>query len=496
MLSIRRALQVLAFVGTLLVGTVALGLFVSQAPWFRDWLRRFVVRESKQYLNGELSIGGLTGNLLFGIGLTDVAVDVSGQRVVAVKALQVDYSVFQILSSGIVIDDIKLVAPNIVLERDASGWNLARLVKKQAEEADRKGPGRPISLPSIELTDGTVTIDDRVGSTAYRLPSHIDGLHLKGRFEYAPVHYTIGVDDLRFRGTAPDLTLQQLAGGLSLRDDNLYLDKLNVRTGESAVAIDGVIERYLQTPVLKLAVKGHASLPELARVAPAVDGYDLKPEFTVTVNGPADRLGLDLDVVSEAGNVKGQVTADLAAPDLGAKGTVDLTRLNLAPLVKDPAQHSDLTGRATVDLVFASAPESAPAIDRLGGTFAFEGPTVVAAGYSASDVKVSGQLAGPRITLDGRAAAYGGTATGDGFIVLPAKGRPLAFDLKGRAAGVDLRKLPASTGVPKLATNLAVSAYHVTAAGGRIEGSTTLQPSTVEGMRIAEGTTAEFATSK
>ena len=76
MLSIRRALQVLALVGTLLVGTLALLLIVSQTPWFRDWLRRYVVRESKQYLNGELSIGGLTGNLLFGIGLTDVAVDV------------------------------------------------------------------------------------------------------------------------------------------------------------------------------------------------------------------------------------------------------------------------------------------------------------------------------------------------------------------------------------------------------------------------------------
>src|SRR6185295_13485529 len=146
---IRRSLQVVALVGTLMVGIVALTLIVSQTPWFRDWLRRFVVRESKQYLNGELSIGGLTGNLLFGIGLTDVAVDVSGQRVVAVKALQVDYSVFQILSSGIIIDDIKLVSPNIVLERDPNGWNLARLVKKQAREADRTGPGRPISLLSI-----------------------------------------------------------------------------------------------------------------------------------------------------------------------------------------------------------------------------------------------------------------------------------------------------------------------------------------------------------
>ncbi len=111
-------------------------------------------------------------------------------------------------------------------------------------------------------------------------------------------------------------------------------------------------------------------------------------------------------------------------------------------------------------------------------------------------MKVTGELAGPRITLDGRAAAYGGTATSSGFIVLPAQGRALAFDLKGRAAGVDLRQLPASTGVPKLATNLAVSSYHVTASGGRIEGATTLDRSTVEGITIADGTIAEFATSK
>ena len=85
MRAIRRILQVVTFVGTLIVGILALALIVSQTPWFRDWLRRYIVRESKQYLNGELTIGGLDGNLLFGVDLSDVAVDVSGERVVAVK---------------------------------------------------------------------------------------------------------------------------------------------------------------------------------------------------------------------------------------------------------------------------------------------------------------------------------------------------------------------------------------------------------------------------
>ena len=98
MRAIRRVLQVVTFVGTLTIGVLALALIVSQTPWFRDWLRRYIVRESKQYLNGQLTIGGLGGNLLFGADLADVSVDVSGERVVAVKGDELDYNIFSLIS--------------------------------------------------------------------------------------------------------------------------------------------------------------------------------------------------------------------------------------------------------------------------------------------------------------------------------------------------------------------------------------------------------------
>jgi translocation and assembly module TamB len=496
MLTIRRALQVVALVGTLTVGIVALSLIVSQTPWFRDWLRRYIVRESKQYLNGELSIGGLSGNLLFGVGLSDVAVDVSGQRVIAVKALQVDYSVFQILSSGIVIDDLKLTAPVIHVERDANGWNLGRLARKEAQEANRKGPSRPVSLPSIELTDGTVTVDDRIGSTSYQLPSHVDGLHVKGSFRYEPVHFTVTLDDVRFRGTAPDLTLQQLAGGVAVRDDNLYLEHVQVRTAKSNVTIAGVVGKYLHKPVLQISTAGTASLPEIGRVVPPLSGYPLTPTFNIKGAGPTDRVALDLNVQSQAGNVQGKVTADLLTPDLSFKGEVDLQRLNAAPILKAPAQRTDLTGHAKFDLTLASAPAEARALDRLHGTFAFTGPQAFAVGYQATDARVTGSIDGSRIAFDGRAAAYGGTGTATGFVVVPAAGGSVAFDLRGRAADIDLRRLPAITGAPKLASNLSASEYQVRGAAGRIQGSATLETSALEGATIAQGTVAQFETAK
>ena len=159
---VRRVVHVLAWMGTLAVALVALTLVVSQTPWFRDYLRRLIVREAKQYLDGELSVGRLSGNLFFGITMFDVAVDVSGDRAIAIKSLQVDYSVFQLVSRGIVLDRLAITEPSVHLARDRRGWNLGRLVKRQEREADREGPRRPITLPSITIVNGSLVVDDQV----------------------------------------------------------------------------------------------------------------------------------------------------------------------------------------------------------------------------------------------------------------------------------------------------------------------------------------------
>ena len=494
MRALRRLLQVVALVGTLLVGIVAVALIVSQTPWFRDWVRRLIVRESKQYLNGELSIGRIGGNLLFGVQVSDIAVDVSGERVVAAKTLEVDYNVFQLISKGVILNEIKLIEPAIKLERDGSGWNVNHLVKKQEREANREGPRRPLDLESIEIADGRITIADHVGADGYRLPRVIEDLDLKATYQYAPVHYSVVIDRASMRGSSPQMTLTELTGKLAVRDDNLYVEAMSISTAESSLKIDGVVEDYLSTPVLKITTTGKVSLPEMGRVLPAAGEYALHPQFNVKASGPADKLLLDLDVQSEAGIVRGQLTTDVKAPDFAARGDVTVERLNLAPILKSPAQKSDITGQAHVDLRFASAPASKPFGDRTAGSFTFRGPAVMAAGYQARNVKATGSFDGGRINLDASAAAYGGTATARGFVALPAPGRRVAFDLRGSADHVDLRNLPPRLGVPKLATDLSVSDYHVTGTGTVVTGTAVLNRSTVEGATLDQGTYAEFRT--
>src|SRR4051812_8351431 len=127
----RRTLQVIALVGTLIVGIVALALIVSQTPWFRDWLRKYVVRQAGQYVNGTVAIGSLGGNLFTGVELGDVAIDVNGEHVVTLKHVEITYSIGELVAQGITVREIRLEQPFVLARHDARGWNLAGLVKRE-----------------------------------------------------------------------------------------------------------------------------------------------------------------------------------------------------------------------------------------------------------------------------------------------------------------------------------------------------------------------------
>ena len=469
-------------------------MIVSQTPWFHEWLRKYVVREGNLYLNGQLSIGRLGGNLFYGIQLRDVSIDVDGQHIVTLPEVELRYSVAEIVAQGVVIDHIKLVNPTVHLSRDAQGWNVARLPKRERQEANRQGPGRPVSMPDMEIENGQLFIDDRAPSPSYTLPKQIAGLNLKAGFQYEPVHYSLTLDNVSMRASGPDLTLEKLSGRLGERDDRVNVEKLTLKTAQSEVTIDCAVQNYLSNPNLQLTMTSQRlSLPEFAGVLPALRGYNLHPEFTLKASGVQNNLTLDLKERSEAGNIDGKAVADVQAPDFGAKGTADVESLNLAVLLKDPAQRSDISGHATFEMTMKSQPASAPAVERLRGRYSFKGPRVVAAGYRAGDVNVRGSIEERRVTFDGSAHAYGGAATAKGFIVTPqTAGGPVQFDIAGSASHIDLRGLPANLNAPKLATDLNASAFHVAGQTGNVHGDATLRQSTVEGATVTEGTAGSF----
>ena len=492
----RRFLHAAIIVLTLVVGATAAVVIVTQTAWFKNWLRVYIEREANQYLNGQMSIGRLGGNLFYGIELENIGVSMDGNEVVAVKDLGLDYNFFELVSRGLSLDNIRLNKPVIYLRREGDAWSISRLIKKQAQEADRRGPLRPISIDDIGISDGSVVVEGPVGTSGVEVPKRFDHLDAKLNFKYEPVRYSIEITHVSFRGSEPAIGLNALSGGVSVRNDTLFVEKLALRTEETSVSIDGAVQNYLSTPVFNFQISSDkTSVPEIARLVPALAGIRLQPAYELKLDGPADHLGIDMNVRSSAGSVRGTVVADLVAPGQSVSGTVSTRHLDLAPIVGNPRAKSDITANARVDLHAADLTN----VNALGGTVQLDAPQVAVAGYRADRVKASVRLDGRHVTIDeGRAAAYGAAATVAGRVTLPEGREALAYDLHGRAQHVDLRRLPRDLNVPPAAADVNAE-YHVVGTGGTgpasMNGNARFASSTIAGARIAGGSTAEFSVS-
>ena len=334
---VKRLVFALVLVLTLVVGAAAAAIIVSQTAWFKDWLRGYIVREAHQYLNGDLSIERLGGNLFFGLEMENIGLSMDGSQVVAVKDLGLDYNVFQLISQGLSVDNIRLNQPVLYLRREGDAWSISRLIKKQAAEADRRGPASPLAIDDIGITDGSFVVEGPVGTSGVAVPKRFDHFDAKMKFNYAPVRYSLEITQVTFRGSDPEIGLNALSGGIAVKEDTLFVDKLSLRTEETSLAVDGAVQHYLSTPVFNLQISSDKlSLPEIARIVPALAGVRLQPAFELHVNGPADHLAIDMNVRSSAGNVTGSIVADVLSPGQAVAGDLSVHHLNLAPILGKP----------------------------------------------------------------------------------------------------------------------------------------------------------------
>src|SRR5581483_3716758 len=393
---------------TLVIGAAAAAIIVSQTAWFKNWLRGYIVKQANNYLNGTLTIERLGGNLFFGVELENIGVSMDGEPVVAVKDLGLDYNVFELIAKGLSVDAIRLDKPVIYLRREGDTWSLSRLVKKQRQEADRSGPGKPVSIDEIGITDGSLVVDGPVGTSGVDVPKRFDHLDAKLAFKYEPVRYSIDITHVSFRGSEPSIALNALSGGVAVHDDAVHVQKLSLRTAETSLSIDGAVQNYLTKPNFNLQISSDKlSIPEIARLVPSLAGIKLQPQFNVKLSGPLDRLGVEMHVESSAGNLAGTLTADVQAPGQSVSGTVSVRHVNLAPILNDPKQKSDITADAKMDVRAASFSD----INSMRGAVELTSPRIVAAGYVAGPIDAKAKIDGRKVGLDARAAAYGAKAT-------------------------------------------------------------------------------------
>jgi autotransporter translocation and assembly factor TamB len=507
MLIVRRVLRVLLMTVAAVIVVVGVLAALTQTSWFKARLRDYIVRESGEYLNGRLSIQKLDGNLFSGIELENVELSIDDNPVVVVQSLALDYRVAELVTRGISLDYIRLNKPVVYLRRKGGGWSIGRLLKRQAREADREGPKRPITIGDIGISDGSIVFDERIESGGVDLPKRFERFDARLSFKYEPVRYSIDISHISFRGHDPEIALSALSGGFAVADDTLYLQKVSVRTQESSLSIEGAIQQYLNKPILNIRVSSDKlSLPELSPVVRSLSNVRLQPAFELMASGPFDRLDVYANVRSAAGQVVGNVTTNLGSSAQSVAGKVSLSHLNLAPFFSNnPERTTDITADGDVNITGSGLSN----LSSLRGSVRLTAPRIVV-GKNVVAERIEGtvQVTGRQLSVDSRASGYGANGTAKGIVTIPQADEPWTFDLNGRAYQMDLRNLPRDWKVPPAATDIAGD-YHVvrrllSAPGGSlssiklpisISGEATFLQSTIAGARIAEGGRASFSLS-
>ena len=478
--NIRRWLRIAAFVMALSVGLLVVAIVSTQTAWFRDWLRRYVVDEAGGYVNGTLAIQRLDGNLFTGVEIQGVSLTQGTQTIFAAKNIGLSYSLWDLIGGGLVLGEIRVNEPRMALSRGPNGWNIAGLVKEQAQEADREGPAKPLTISHIAITNGTVTIDDPAGPDALGLPKRIERLDLQGSFAYQPVDFVIELGQVSFRASEPALALNSLAGRIVVNQDDVTLEKLTIRTAESALSARGTVHAYLQNPTLNVALSSEKLTPrEFAGFVPALADIPMQPAFDVTARGRLDALDTVLSVRSDAGTLSANVVLDAMGPERGVRGKATLGELDLSRVMTSlPASRVNAT--TDVDLVLDAGNE-------IDGRAALHVTPTTVDGYRVEALEANATIVDSRVRLDADARAYGAHATAKGDVVAPINGRTASGELAGKIAGLDLRKLPRTLGVPALATRVGGS-YRAKLEKRGPSGELVFDASTVEGATIDAGT--------
>src|ERR1700680_2996184 len=185
---LHRLTRAIVYTVVLALILIGLGIGTLQTAWGRNQLRRLVVRQANQYLTASLEIERLEGSIFSGIELGGIRLSLEGRTLVSIESVSATYSLRELFASGTVIKRVRLVRPHVVAGRQPDGrWDLAAIVKREAREGERTGPGRAIHILSIEVTTVSLELRDPIAFGAVHAPARFEALNTSLSFDYEPV---------------------------------------------------------------------------------------------------------------------------------------------------------------------------------------------------------------------------------------------------------------------------------------------------------------------
>ncbi len=315
-----------------LIGVV---IAITQTQIFRDRLRTAALSELESLFNGEIRIGRLDGDLITGISIDSITIDVNGGPFLRIPRLDVAYNFFALPGRTIAIRKLTLMRPEIRFLRPRGGrWNLSDLIRRHPADTAASAPfDWVIDVERFEVLDGTVSLLDSLSLADEHHEEPRSGFVEYHDFTLRSVNLIMAANIRRekqraviascsFASAQPDFQLRMLSGVFNLSPGEARVDSMRIVTRKSNIRIDasmkdvdllaGINLRDLKTAPVELSLRaGPVDFGELKSFIAPLEFLSGNPEITLQASGPFGELAvkrLDLKFGSSSLFVRGSLT--------------------------------------------------------------------------------------------------------------------------------------------------------------------------------------------
>ncbi|HSD10835.1 MAG TPA: translocation/assembly module TamB domain-containing protein [Candidatus Binatia bacterium] len=332
----------LLFRGVLALGLLLVALFGGlYAFTFTDTFRELAREQALALLHGsfrgELGVERIEGSVWGDLRLETVSLRYGGIEVVRIPEVTLRYSLLPLLRGRLEIARIVLRSPAIDLRGDERGqWNLADALQSPPEAPPASGGSFPVSIASLELAEGRISITPCRGSGTCLL----DGVALDAAIGVESAGIDADVRRLALRLAAEGLPLGWLDASVRYRGSRspprVEVRRLALSTESSRIDLQGALES--PDKPRELTADATLTIATLARsdVALFAPQWTLEEAITGTLRliGPANDLRAHLELAAGQARVRGDVHADAVSATPAADGEIEIHDLDLGRAVQ------------------------------------------------------------------------------------------------------------------------------------------------------------------
>src|SRR5687768_14724209 len=326
-------------IGAIAVLTVVGVLLFTMTDFGRERVRRFTLQTLSEMVHGQVRIGGIGGNLLDGVVMTDFSIaDTAGRAFVSADTVIADYHLIAFARKRIELHSLRLVRPLIVFDKlEDEDWNFESIFPEDTTpDAPDEGPGFGdwVAFNDVEVTGGRFIVrtpwkpdGDSVGPARERvIATALEGgtrqhvVRARKGFQQVmdfrqinTVMPRLRLEDADSSGIAVQVTalsgiaaifrppvaeIRDVEGTFYVVNDTLRFDDVRIVLPGSEVTGDG---RYgIDTQELRLALRGAplalADLRWLYPRLPSQGTGSLDFQMVMRDDGPSDYVARNADI--------------------------------------------------------------------------------------------------------------------------------------------------------------------------------------------------------